>query len=625
MRQKREASALITSLAVHLLILAALFMVQYAVVQKIEEIDIQTVFEEQERQQQEFNRTLEAVTEVSNTAAVIAGGVVTDTIGGNEANQIAKKSIEESTKLETPDFQANIAAPLPGFEQLGDQLDDGGEVNGETGAAVTGYPVAMSRMTDELRRLMREGQGLLVVWLFDESDSMQNDQKMIRDEFHKIYEELRIVEKKDKRASKNRDAAILTAMHSFGKGITDLTKTPTSDENVIKAAIDKINVDESGEENMSSAISTVIDKYSIVANRGNRRLIIVIVSDESGDDGEAFDLTLAKAKKARAPCYILGRESIFGYPYARVRWKDPQYGLNHWLQIRRGPETAYPESLQYDGLHGRWDAQSAGFGPYEQVRLAKESGGIFFILPSEDENLVTTQHGEERKFRFEAIREYSPELVPRKLYESERDSSEFRRTIWDMVVKLNPHRDKDLNIREIWYSNDHEEFRKDAKVYFGRALRAMGMLNEAIKTLDGIKHLRDKEGSPRWRANYDLAAAQVLAYRVRLFQFLLAMDKHAKESPEPKDPKNNRWNLRRTQQMLPPDEEQVKITKVDMNELNEQLAMAQDRFRHVIYEHAGTPWAYRAEYELNQGFGMEFYETFRDPRYDDLTVKLPKQ
>ncbi|QDU46877.1 hypothetical protein Mal52_54000 [Symmachiella dynata] len=625
MRQKREASALITSLAVHLLILAALFMVQYAVVQQIEEIDIQTVFEDHERQQQEFNRPLEAETEISNSAAAIAGGVVSDTIGGVDANLTAKKSIEESTKLDTPDFQANLAPPLPGIEEMGDQLEDGGEVNGEPGAAVSGYGVAMSRMTDELRRLMREGKGLLVVWLFDESESMQNDQKMIRDEFHKIYEELRIVEEQGKRAAKNQDAPILTAMHSFGKGITDLTKKPTSNEIVIKAAIDKIKVDESGEENMSGAISYVIDKYSTIANRGNRRLILVIVSDESGDDGEAFDLTLVKAKKAHAPCYILGRESIFGYPYARVRWKDPEFGLTHWLRIRRGPETAYPESLQYDGLHGRWDAQSAGFGPYEQVRLAKESGGIFFILPSEEENLVTTQHGEERKFRFEAIREYAPDLEPRKQYEAERDSSEFRRTIWDMVVKLNPHRDKDLNIKEIWYSNDHEEFRKQANIYFGRALRAMGMLNEAIKTLDSIEHLREKESSPRWRANYDLAAAQVLAYRVRLFQYMLAMDKHAKEAPEPKNPKNNRWNLRRTKKMLPPDEEQVKKTKVDMNELNEQLAMAQDRFRHVIHEHAGTPWAYRAKYEMDQGFGMEFFETFRDPRYDELTVELPKQ
>jgi len=623
MRQKREASALMTSLAVHLLILAALFMVQYAVVQKVEEIDIQTVFEEQERHQQEFVRDLEAIADISDNLNVTAGGMVTDAIGGDTASQRAQKSIENSDALSKPDFHANIAVPVPAFEQLGKQLDDG-EVNGEIGAAVEGYPVAMSRLTNELRRLMREGERLMVVWLFDESDSMKNDQKQIRDEFHKVYEELRLVEEQDKGVPKGKEV-ILTAVHSYGKGITDLTGKLTADEYTIKKAIGNIKIDDTGEENMCAAISTVIDKYSTKANRGRRRLVLVIVSDESGDDGEAFDLTLNKVKAARAPCFILSRESIFGYPYAQVRWKDPQFGLTHWLQIHRGPETAYPEALQYDGLHGRWDAQSAGFGPYEQVRLAKESGGIFFILPSEEENLVTAQHGDERKFRFEAIREYAPDLVPRNEYTEDRDKSEFRRTIWDVVVKLNPHRDKELYIREHWYQGDEEGFRKEAKTYFSRALRAMGMLNEAIKTLDGIKHLRDEEASPRWRANYDLAAAQVLAYRVRLFQYLLAMDKHAKNYPEPKDPKNNRWNLRRTPQMLPPDEEQVKITKVDMKELDKQLAMAQDRFRYVIHEHAGTPWAYRAKYEFAQGFGMEFYETFRDPRYDQLTVKLPKQ
>ncbi len=623
MRQKREASAVATSLGVHLLILAALFMVQYAVVQRVEEIDIQTVFEDEERRQEEFHRDLEAEAKVSDNLAVTAGGITSGAIGGDATSQRAQQAIANSEALKETDFRVNVGTPVPGFEDLGTQLADG-EFNGEIGAAVEGYPVAMSRLTNELRRLMRDGNRLLVVWLFDESDSMKNDQQEIRDEFHKVYEELKIVKQQDQRVRKGKEV-ILTAVHSYGKGITDLTKEPTANENVIKKAIVNIKIDESGEENMCAAISTVVDKYSTIANRGRRRLVGIVVTDESGDDCEAFVLTLNKMKKARAPCYILSRESVFGYPYAHIRWKDPEFGLTHWLRIRRGPETAYPEALQYDGLHGRWDAQSAGFGPYEQVRLAKDSGGIFFVLPSDEENLVTTQQKEDRKYRFESMREYSPLLASRNDYAEERDKSEFRRTIWDVIVKLNPHRDQELNILDRWYPGDEEGFRNEAKKYFGRALRAMGMLNEAIATLDGIKPLRDEEASSRWRANYDLAAAQVLAYRVRLFQYLLAMDKHAKDFPEMKNPKNNRWDLRRTQRMLPPDEEQVKITKVDMDELNKQLALAKDRFRYVIHEHSGTPWAYRAQYELNQGFGMEFHETFRDPRYDQLTVKIPKQ
>jgi len=615
MRQKREAAAVLTSIVVHFLILTALFMVQYAVVQQVG-FDIQTVVEDEELQREMLEQLLNDDPKVSVSLAIIPSERPTNP---KREGKFLKEIIP--FKLPISEFEFEIPRPPDNepFEKI-----PYGAIKGDGGVVVEGYPVAMSRLTSELRQLIQGGERLLVVWLFDASDSMRNDQEQIRDKFHKVNVELRLDEQQDKGVAKGKEV-ILTAVHSYGKGITDLTGKPTADEHTIKKAIDNIKIDDTGEENMCAAISTVIDKYSSKANSGRRQLVLVIVSDESGDDGETLDLTLKKVKAARSRCYILGRESIFGYPYAQVQWKDPQFGLNHWLQIRRGPETAYPEALQYDGLHGRWDAQSAGFGPYEQVRLAEESGGIFFILPSEDENLVTAQHGDERKFRFEALREYAPDLVPRNQYVEERDSSDFRRTIWDVVVKLNPHRDKELYIREHWYQGDEEGFRKEAKTYFGRALRAMGMLNEANKMLDGIKDLRDKETSQRWKANYDLAAAQVLAYRVRLFQYLLAMDKHAKNYPEPKDPKSNRWNLRRTQKMLPPDEEQVKITKVDMDEFYEQLTLAEDRLRQVAFKHPQTPWAYRAKYELDQGFGMEFYETFRDPRIDEPSIEPPKQ
>ena len=126
----------------------------------------------------------------------------------------------------------------------------------------------------------------------------------------------------------------------------------------------------------------------------------MVVSDESGDDGTKVETTLAAAVKAKSPIYFLGRESVFGYRYARIRWVDPKYRLTHWLTINRGPETPAPEQLQWDGLHSRWDVFSSGFGPYEQVRLAKETNGIFFVLPGEEENLTGAGAHEKRKFDF---------------------------------------------------------------------------------------------------------------------------------------------------------------------------------------------------------------------------------
>ena len=35
-------------------------------------------------------------------------------------------------------------------------------------------------------------------------------------------------------------------------------------------------------------------------------------------------------------------------------------------------------------MHERWDEQPSGFAPYELARMAKDTGGIYFLLPSEE-------------------------------------------------------------------------------------------------------------------------------------------------------------------------------------------------------------------------------------------------
>jgi len=82
----------------------------------------------------------------------------------------------------------------------------------------------------------------------------------------------------------------------------------------------------------------------------------------------------------------------------------------------------------------------------------------------------------------------------------------------------------------------------------------------------------------------------------------------------------------RRRQMLPPDDEQVLQTHINLKELNAQERRARDLFGLVLTEHPGTPWARRAEYELGIGFGMIFAEGFADPRYAEVgkSIKLPK-
>ena len=72
---------------------------------------------------------------------------------------------------------------------------------------------------------------------------------------------------------------------SFGETVHKLTPRPTADIKLIRTSIDKIPVDESGRENMSLALVRTLDEFGPKALRAKRKLIIILVTDESGDDG----------------------------------------------------------------------------------------------------------------------------------------------------------------------------------------------------------------------------------------------------------------------------------------------------------------------------------------------------
>jgi hypothetical protein len=376
------------------------------------------------------------------------------------------------------------------------------------GAWVDGYGTALSQITQELVRMMRQ-QKVMVVWLFDKSESMKDDQKEIRENFHKVYEELKIVTQKDERLRRRGDDILLTSVWAFGEKYEPLTRQPTADIDVIRKAIDDVPIDPSGVENTCAAIGAAIDQHQRQASAQRRKLVLIVVTDESGDDHEQLlEPTLEKARRAKSPIYFLGREAIFGYPYARIRWKDPKYGLWHWIRIDRGPETAYPECLQWDGLHERWDSFSSGFGPYNQVRLAKETGGIFFVLPSEEESLAGAGAREQRRFDALDMKEYEPLLISRREYAQDVAKSKFRTAIMEVVRMLDPNEDSQLRIRRHHYPLDLPGFTREAQAQFGKAARSMAVLNQVIPILEDLKPLRAKEESQRWRAHFDLMLAQ---------------------------------------------------------------------------------------------------------------------
>jgi hypothetical protein len=632
------------SLLVNISVLAALYFVHRALPAFAKELQIESIFTE-EMPQEEITREVELDTTPAETLNVIAGGTPSTVVGASSQAAAAPVNVQKAAVMKEVNIRpVTTDVALPSDEMLAQELGEG-EIVGEVGSMVEGYGAAMGIITQEIVRMMRQ-QKVTVVWLFDESGSLEDDRKEIRENYMRVLDELKIASEKDEELKRGSEQ-LLTVVASYGQGIHEHTPRPTADIDMIKAAIDKVPVDQSGQENMCQSIATVIAKYKKTAIVGKRKLAVIIVSDESGDDGDFVEQAISEARAAKSPLYFLGRESMFGFPYARQRWVDEPTKEEFWIQIRRGPETPFPECLQWNGLQSRWDAQSAGFGPYEQVRMARESGGIFFVLPGDETTLVGQGANDKRKYDFLSMREYQPNLVSRPEYARDRLTSEFRETIWRIISTLNPNGDKllfqtsdpELNIQREHFPFALEGFRAAAAAQVGKAVRAMQLTEQGIGLLENVRPLRASEATQRWRAGYDLALAQLFMFRLRLYQYLLAMDKHANttEMPKLKNPKSNEWNLwwDRSKSIIP-DEPQfsrlktafgLKLTLEEYSAMvKTEEAAAIERMKAVITDHPGTPWARRAETELDWGFGFRVEDGLWDPsgKRSEASKRVPK-
>jgi len=621
MKQSRQnVSAIVVSVVMHVVALLVMALVQISLADTPIILMIETVMLDEDRDLQEVVQELDEEMEVADKTNFIAGGVVSTELGGSENPLSQQKKLEFEDVVKEPDIEVNVGIQdIQAVNTLGDDLGEE-EVTGETGAIVEGYGAALDLITKELLRLLRNDR-LHVVWVFDESESMKDDQEDLKKRIGRVYEELKLVDKdpaaqvKGKRKSSKLSDVLLTSIVSFGGSFHPQTPKPTSDVATLMKAIENIPVDKSGDEKLFQTLQVVLDRFKGTLRSG-RRLVLIVVSDESGDDGPGnLEDVIHKAKSIRCPVYIIGRESVFGSLYAHVRWRQPETGYLYYLPIRRGPETPFAELLQFDGFRRRRDSHMSGFGPYDQVRLARDTGGMFLQLPHEQADLNDL---DDRKFSFLDLKEYQPQLDSRRQYEEVRQRSQFRTAIWDVISLLNPHnpRNKGLEIP------DYEYFpvvpAESNKRVANRTQQIMGVLaamSVAQQKLESVKKFRDREPELRWRASYDLISAQLYAYRVRLFQYGLALDQFGKNMPKLiKKPKSNRWLIRTgARQMIMPDKQQEKLLRVTADDLKQAHKTALEQLSLVAANHPRTPWSRRAEWELSRNFGASFSEHYHAP------------
>jgi von Willebrand factor type A domain len=493
-------------------------------------------------------------------------------------------------------------------------LGGGGMVAGDVTYESGDVGVALDQIAREILRHLEEHK-LTVVWLFDESGSMKDDQKAIRERFGKVASDLKLNLDSDRRS----ENVLTHAVVGFGQDIHYELERPTGDIDAIGRAIERLRVDETGTENVLHAVQDVISHYGRLITK-DRRLLIVLTTDESGDDGSYIEEARQIAVNRNVPVYVVGRQALFGYPDLRIPYTDPVTKDTYWPTIRRGPETADVEALQWDGLHDRWDEQPSGFAPYELARLAKDTGGIYFLLPTEE---ILRLRQREKAYSMSTLKEYVPDYESRLVYLERRQKSPLRRTLYEVIQETKP----DGSNKPIFAVRRHfpvvPQPLLEAAMEAGQAATVrLNRLIELEKIVLSLQKDRDREPEKRWQAAYDLMLAQLVVSQIKAYEYRACVQELVDQVRSGKPPVPKRtpgpdlevfWEFNH-----------AKERKAPASDTDKKYAEADRLLKLVIERHHNTPWADLARDALNRGLSVRRDEWSHSPRYDERSKLVPK-
>ncbi|PHQ36424.1 vWA domain-containing protein [Rhodopirellula bahusiensis] len=483
--------------------------------------------------------------------------------------------------------------------------------------AADGIESATQSVENAIRGELKQGD-TLVVWLLDASISLQLNRDRMARRIREFYEEIGALSRPDTSDGIDRHR-LFSSVVAFGRGINEVSRPSLVGVNAIDA-MTRVPVDTSGVENTMSAVDHVLNHYRYKTKR-KERLMIVLLTDESGDDVEKLEYTIANCREAKAVVHVLGPTAVMGMQKGLQRWKsDQRGGAEYFLTVDRGPESAVPQRIFLPYWHEAdvplklvkmqsvtalpWYGSAyrervlSGFGPYSLTRLALQTGGTYTLYDD----------GVSDQYDVEKLRRYMP---------SYRSEGEVRVSVQDSLLRSFVVQSADLTMRE------KEQFAAPRTLFmgkrspinpmqfttmyltpsafrsqFGRLVkRERSKSEDALKSLDALlseskthnwRALLEGEKSERWRAAFSLARGRSLAAMARYHEYIAACDSAGE-------------HIQTDTNML------IFMPSYHMN-TSPGVALA-EQARQVLNEcvnqHRDTPWAELANWELQKEFGIE--------------------
>lgn len=552
-----------------------------------------------------------------------------DMIGANGdelANSVAESfapNVDESFVDASLDWQITTEDPILEVstrveEAAAHSYSETLVVKGDAGSSATAAAGAIDRITHEIM-LSLDQRKTHVVWLFDQTASLETAREAFVERLEKIYEELGVIEAAGaEQFAKHEELPLTTSIIGFGNSVNLYTPEPTDNLSEIIEAVRKMPKDDSGVERVFSALYTAANKFKHYrlqddGREPKRNVMLIVLTDEAGDDASTgLEETVKVCRRYSMPVYVIGVPAPFGRKETYVKWVDPDPAYDQtpqWAAIDQGPESMMPEGIRLSFGARRGEEEpivDSGFGPFALTRLCYETGGIYFTVhPNRDVARAVSRRETdafaahlEHFFDPTIMRKYRPDYVSRDEYMRRVQSSQMRSALVQAAQMswLESIEQPTLT----FVKRDEADF----VVALTNAQRESAKFSPKIDQLFQVLRIgeadREKETSPRWQAGYDLAYGRVLAAKVRT-ETMNAMLAEAKRGLKPKDPKSNTWTL------VPSDQVTV----------DSQLAAAAEKAKilltRVKNDHAGTPWALMAEKDLDMPLGYTWEESYTAP------------
>lgn len=434
---------------------------------------------------------------------------------------------------------------------------------------------------------------LNVIWLLDASISLSKQRSDIRDRFSKITEEISY--------DANAINRVKHTIVSFGSSYQIITESPTNDTSKLMHDISKVQLDESGIENVFSAIEQLCQKYK------QSRNMIIVFTDEIGDDVNILDKAIAEARKKATTVYVVGPPAPFGLDKIQFKYVDPDPKFDQtekWVEINQGPETLHKMTLNLHSLDVDTYGIDSGFGPYGLNKICADTGGIYFAVhPNRNTNSVSKKQIAPLSsyisvfFDANTMNKYSPDYRNFLLQNKEIQNNKIKQSLLQACqIPINITYDQKMNFTA-FNEGDFVEQLNDAQKFSAKIEPKLDQVYNILKSVEAnAKNLTEK----RWIVSYNLAMGRILATkcRIELYNLMLA---EAKSGLKKKDAKSNTWSIEYSDNFI-----------AKSSTLQKTYDAAQKYLQSVINEFPNTPWAYIAKEELNTPMGYKWVEGFKE-------------